>query len=300
MKIYDCFLFFNEIELLELRLELLYPHVDYFVISECDYTFSGLEKPFFFEQNKEKFSKYSDKIIHLKINNSKETNSFTNTFQGKQKEIFNLITNSFINLKTDWKHQQHWCLEYLHREYVKLGIIDCNDDDLIIFSDLDEIPNPKIFSKDFPKLDFNNLYVLVGNSYSYYLNVLTQTNWYGAFVTKYKNITTNSLNTLRVDREKFISIPDSTWHFTNMGGEERVITKIKSWGHQEYNYPYMLSTVKQKMENLTDLFGRSNMFYKNGDKEFYFEKMKKLDVMNHFPQELITIVQKNFPHFIKQ
>jgi len=62
-KIYDTFLFFNELDLLEIRLTMLYPHVDYFVISECDYTFSGKQKPFYFDENKEKFSKFMDKII---------------------------------------------------------------------------------------------------------------------------------------------------------------------------------------------------------------------------------------------
>ena len=66
VKVYDCFIFFNELDLLELRLETLDPYVDHFVISECDSTFSGEDKPFYFEENKEKFSKFLDKIIYIK------------------------------------------------------------------------------------------------------------------------------------------------------------------------------------------------------------------------------------------
>lgn len=90
-----------------------------------------------------------------------------------------------------------------------------------------------------------------------------------------------------------------TWHFTNMGGEERVITKIKSWGHQEFNYPYLLSTIKNKIENLTDAFGRSNNSYSD-NKKYFFEKMKVMNVDTIFPYKLIDTVRKNFPHFIKE
>ncbi len=67
MKIYDCFTFFNELDLLEIRLEELYPYVDYFVLVEANKTFSGKEKRFYFEKNKEKFEKWLNKIIYIKI-----------------------------------------------------------------------------------------------------------------------------------------------------------------------------------------------------------------------------------------
>lgn len=300
MKIYDCFLFFNELELLELRLELLYPHVDYFIISECDHTFSGLKKPFYFDENKERYSKYLDKIIHVKVPNSRETVDFINPFENKQKEVFDSIITLFKSLKTDWKTQLHWCLEFVHRECVRLGMTNCEDDDIIIFSDLDEIPNPKIFSEKIPTMDFENIYVLVGDSFSYYMNVLSQTNWHGAYITKYKNIKNKSVGLLRGERESFLKILDSSWHFTNMGGEDRVITKVKSWGHQEYNSPTVINSVKQKMENLTDLFGRTNYFYKDKDKNFYFDKMILLELEVHFPKELVDFVKSHFPSFIKK
>ena len=59
-KVYDCFMFFNELDLLEIRLETLDPYVDYFVISECDSTFSGIDKPYVFEKNKDKLNNTLD------------------------------------------------------------------------------------------------------------------------------------------------------------------------------------------------------------------------------------------------
>ena len=64
MKVFDVFLFFNELDLLEIRLNMLYPFVDHFVINEATQTFFGSDKPFYYLENKERFKKFEDKIIH--------------------------------------------------------------------------------------------------------------------------------------------------------------------------------------------------------------------------------------------
>ena len=116
-KVYDCFMFFNELDLLQLRLETLNPYIDYFVISECDSTFSGLDKPFFYEKNKEKFSKFADKIIHVKNCNSKDYTDLTNPFEGKKRDIYNKVLDIHRDHKPEHGHgQPHWCRDYLHRE----------------------------------------------------------------------------------------------------------------------------------------------------------------------------------------
>ena len=65
MKIYDCFTFFNEIDLLKIRLEYLYDYVDKFVISESNLTFAGQKKPFYFLNHKKEFSRWQNKIVYL-------------------------------------------------------------------------------------------------------------------------------------------------------------------------------------------------------------------------------------------
>lgn len=65
--IYDCFHFFNELDILKIRLEVMNPIVDKFVISEATETFSGLKKPLYYEENKELFSEFQDKIIHVVV-----------------------------------------------------------------------------------------------------------------------------------------------------------------------------------------------------------------------------------------
>ena len=67
MKIYDCFTFYNELDLLEMRLEILSDSVDFFVLVEANKTHSGREKELFFQDNKERFAKFSEKIIHVVV-----------------------------------------------------------------------------------------------------------------------------------------------------------------------------------------------------------------------------------------
>ena len=64
MKVFDSFIFFNELELLEMRLNILNDVVDYFVLTESPFTVSGNEKPLYYQENRDKFYKWNDKIIH--------------------------------------------------------------------------------------------------------------------------------------------------------------------------------------------------------------------------------------------
>ena len=73
MKIYDCFTFFNELDILDIRLQELYDTVDHFVLVEANQSHSGKPKEYIFENNKDRFEKYLDKIIHIKIDDFPDT-----------------------------------------------------------------------------------------------------------------------------------------------------------------------------------------------------------------------------------
>ena len=77
-KLIDCFIFYNELQLLLFRLEELYEIVDYFVLVESTVTFTGNAKPLYFEQHKELFHKYIDKIIHIVEEDKLQTNNLCN------------------------------------------------------------------------------------------------------------------------------------------------------------------------------------------------------------------------------
>ena len=271
MKIYDCFPIFNEMDLLEIRLELMYGYVDHFIISECDYTFSGLKKPFYFEENKERFSKYLDKIIHIKHYDTDNYTDLVNTYDGRKREIYQNIINRLNEMRdtaqTDYG-APHWCRDYLHKELTMMAMDVCLPDDLILFGDLDEIPNPS-------KVKFDgNTYLLNQKNMLYYVNIENSTEtWFGTYICKFSEIMEESCMFTREKRFSFEKIDNAGWHLTFMGGKERVIEKLKSYSHQEFNNDRIINQVGSKMDNNQDILNRGVTINKISMDEYYPEKM---------------------------
>jgi len=282
-KIYDCFPLFNELDLLTVRLDLLYDHVDYFVISECDSTFSGLDKPFYFEENRHLYKKYEDKIIYVKNHNTKNIDNIVNTYSDRKKDIFDNILSHYNSVKntplTDYG-KAHWCRDFIHKEYILLGLDICEDDDNVIFSDLDEIPNPDKILLD------GETHVLNMRNMCYYLNRenISQ-KWYGSIITKYSNIKNGSLQKLRLNRTTYDIVNEAGWHLSNMGGTDRIIQKIKSWGHQEYNNQSIIDRVEQNVKTNGDIFNRNI-------------QICDVDIHMLYPPRLIDLVQNSFKYLI--
>jgi hypothetical protein len=129
MKVYDCFTFFNELDLLEFRLKLLYNAVDYFVIAESNLTHAGKPKPYYFEEAKARFSNWADKIIYLPV---------LQTTKGLD---FDAAITTYTPTSAAWQLEngQRMALQQINAQL--------KDDDQVILSDLDEIPNPAVFKK---------------------------------------------------------------------------------------------------------------------------------------------------------
>jgi hypothetical protein len=108
-KVYDCFSFFNELDVLEIRLNELDKYVDYFVLVEMTVTHKGDPKPLYFEQNKKRFDKFLHKIIHIVVADYPQVND-------------------------------PWIREHYQRNCIERGLNNCNNNDIIIISDVDEIP----------------------------------------------------------------------------------------------------------------------------------------------------------------
>jgi beta-1,4-mannosyl-glycoprotein beta-1,4-N-acetylglucosaminyltransferase len=300
MKIYDCFQFFNEFDVLEIRLDTLYDYVDYFVISETNRTHSNLDKPYYFEENKHLFEKYMDKIIHIKEEYPEDILHFKKRqSDDKYSQQYNLISDIYDKEENenDLKKWPNFCRDYLQREYIKLGLIDCQDDDLIMVSDLDEISNPEVVKN----IKENRLTkkCLLQNCYYYYVNVVAHTNWYGAYVVEYKDTKDVSLTHLRNESKRYDFIYDAGWHFSFVGGAERVKNKIISYSHQEFNNPWVLNQIDFKMKQNQDPFGRGNNTYHNPIQEFYYENMKITD-MSECPDRMVELIKNKFPYLIKK
>jgi beta-1,4-mannosyl-glycoprotein beta-1,4-N-acetylglucosaminyltransferase len=283
-KIYDSFLFFNELDILEMRLEILDPYVDYFIISECDYTFSGNKKPFYYEENRDKFKKYWDKIIHIK---NFDSNEYLNPIKEKTgNQEIDLIKEGILNEyqiiqnseKTDYG-KPYWCREYLHREYVKIGMKNCLPSDIIIFSDVDEIPEP---SKIIP--DGKN-YCFKQNNMIYYINKENVTeDWFGPVVTSFSYLSEKSLNSIRGERLSY-NIIDGGWHLSFMGGPDRISDKIKSYSHQEFNNSGIHDNIQSRLDSNLDILHRNI-------------RIENRDIDGFYPEKIISLVKNKYPYLI--
>jgi beta-1,4-mannosyl-glycoprotein beta-1,4-N-acetylglucosaminyltransferase len=253
--VYDCFQFFNELDILKIRLNVLSPVVDKFVISEATETFSGLKKPLYYEENKEMFAEFADKIIHVVVDDTPEGGTHErDTFQ---------------------------------KNAVTRGLKDCKDDDIIIFSDLDEIPNPdkirEIIDNNFRDdkiyhfaqrlfYCYLNMEEVSGNllSYAGEFEGVEHKKWIGTKMLSYKLLREQNLllGELRFPERKEIGIrvDDGGWHFGYMGGhgekdiKKRVQEKVVSAAHQEYNSKHVLSSVTDQIKDGKDIFGRNAKF----------------------------------------
>ncbi len=226
IKIYDAFLFFNELELLEIRMNILDPYVDYFVIIECMETFSGKPKKLYFEENKERFQKFSHKIIH-RVVEAKDFPDF-------------------------------WTRESWQRESIKDALSNARDNDFCFVSDIDEIWNPETI------VDFreNSIYKFRQKMYAYYLNNRSSEKWAGTFAAKWGVIKNRGLNDMRdAAKTNYTYVKNGGWHFTNQGGAERIKTKIESYSHSEFDTLEVKSDIENKISENKDFVGRRFSFW---------------------------------------
>jgi len=227
IKVYDAFIFFNELETLEIRLNILDPYVDLFVIVECTETFSGLPKKLYFKENAELFEKFRHKIIHYVIDDSPQFQDF-------------------------------WSRESFQRESIKKALVGLNDNDFCYISDLDEIWNPHTI------VDYriDTVYKFHQKMYAYYLNNRSSEKWAGTFATSYRRIKNDCLNDMRdAAKTTYTYIHNGGWHFTNQGGVERIKTKVESYSHSEFNTSEIKDNVDKKMRENKDFVGRKFRFW---------------------------------------
>jgi beta-1,4-mannosyl-glycoprotein beta-1,4-N-acetylglucosaminyltransferase len=286
MKIYDAFLFFNELELLELRMNILNDVVDYFVVVESTVTFSSKPKQLFFQENRHLFDKFNDKIIHVIIDDSPSSfltiNYFNNPITDEE-----LLKNKIlkrVDESPNWpRHETQWGIETYQRESIIKGLINCNDNDIIIISDVDEIPNPMEIEK--MKNIGGDVFNFNQNMYYYYVNILKEKNWSGPKACTWGKLKTISLNSLRQNKHTTKTISNGGWHFSFMGGESKVIEKIEAYAHQEYNKSYYKDNVKNNIMSNTDPFFRG--------------KLTKVEIDDTYPSYLLKNIDK-YENLIKK
>ena len=265
-KVYDCFYFFNELDLLEIRLNILYDYVDYFVICESDTTFTGNKKSLLYLENLERFKRFQNKIIYVPLNWSPlNRDQVTSVFHRNSSVLEKLIAQRTLTNTNVPKgpENNHWVIEFFQKEAMHLSLVNLMDDDLVYISDVDEIWNP---SRPL-RVNHNKIYVFKFRPYIYFLNNYSNEhwhNWTGTVVSRYKTIKNLSINDIRTHGKlKRYVVNKGGWHFSFQGGHKKIIEKLNSYGHQEFNTLEIRERLDDAMKNNLDYRGRAIKYRKN-------------------------------------
>jgi len=286
MKIFDTFMFFNELDLLEIRLKFLYPNVDFFIISECNETFSGRKKDFLFEKNKKRFEKFSDKIIYQKLDNvPKSFDKFSKPFYSNFKKSYVHKHNGVPLIKLSKSFQN----EVYQRDSIiepLLKLAQAND--IIIMSDLDEIPNPDTLKSAISYVsNYDKLVHFEQTWFMYYLNNFCDNKWYGTHLCKFSYLKKHSIDLLQFHKEDKLKLSggkifkNAGWHFNNLMSPESISLKLRTFAHKEYSGNEFSSPdlIKEKINKKIDLFNRGH-------------KYKVINLDNNFPKYILDNLER--------
>jgi beta-1,4-mannosyl-glycoprotein beta-1,4-N-acetylglucosaminyltransferase len=275
MKIFDTFLFFNELDLLELRLNVLDPFVDFFVLTEASVTFSGKPKRLYYADNIDRFSQFRNKLIHNIIRDT--PNDFLN-FQPPN-EYYTNRSKSYSH-KSKGRPLQHLSLDFQREVFQRDSIINgllgtARDEDLILISDADEIPNPAHLKDTEITFRSDALYNFCQQWYMYYVNVSCDKEWFGTRACKFRYLRGRSIDLIRhhlecrAEQEGPI-LENGGWHFSFLGGPDKIKQKLEAYSYQGRRSQLLLqlldrifkSRIKRKIDQNQDIFNMGRQFHK--------------------------------------
>ncbi len=256
MAIYDCFQYFNEDHMVDLRFNILDQYVDYFVISESTLTHQGESKKLNFKIDN--FPKYKKKIKYVVADFDKK--KLPSNHKGGESEV-----------------EQH------QRNNILKGVEDACSNDLIIMSDSDEIPDLNKLNK----IDKNSKFIAFSQMmFMYKINLqnLDESNWIGSRMCLKKNFT----NPQKLRNMKFKDYPfwrfdkpktqviKGGWHFSFLQSPKDIIKKIQSYSHGEFNTKDFVNEqkIREKIEKNEDIFNRGF-------------NLKKIKIDDNFPEYII-------------
>jgi beta-1,4-mannosyl-glycoprotein beta-1,4-N-acetylglucosaminyltransferase len=274
MKVFDCFTFFNELDLLEFRLKLIGNYVDYFVIAESNLTHSGQEKPYYFRQEQERYKKWADKIIYLPVQQTASGLVF------EEQHKYNPGSAA-------------WQLENQQRNALLDAAKQMNKNDLVLVSDLDEIPSPaaiKMAKATDTPVAFSLLF------HYYFLNCQNTGNsrwWKGTIACTAKQFTGITPQGLRDKRDQYPSISHAGWHFSFLGGVEKIKEKLLSFAHTEFSKAEYTSEehIHEALQKGEDILKREGVNFRYLPLSYYPAALQK--VMREYPA-LLNLPKDSF------
>lgn len=215
-RIFDCFQFYNELDLLEVRLAELYPVVDRFVLVEATYTHAGVAKPLYYADNRARFAAYADKIVHIVV--AEDPGGFA------------------------------WNREAYQRDAILRGLGECRPSDMILISDADEILRAPVVERLRWEPDEGagtgagmgagtgaTLFAPHLDIFLYFLDLKAPDPWVSVAAAPWELIRRIGANRARYLAKQGIGrvVPDAGWHFTWMGGADRFRAKLEAFAHRE-------------------------------------------------------------------
>lgn len=274
MRVFDCFTFFNELDLLEIRLQLLDDVVDYFVLVEADRTFSNQPKPLFFAENRERYARWEAKILYVAVEHD--------------------ATGLDFSRPAFWDPARGpWSLERRQRDGFAIITPMLQDSDVILVSDVDEIPASAAIRRAVARLSSATAavpgYVFRQVMHHYYLNMQStglDRLHHGTRAVRASYFRDTPPNRIRSARWQFPRIGDGGWHFSFLGDPAEIARKIRSYSHQEFNRAEVtnerrITRVVRTGSGVTDTFGH------------YYEQHPLSD----YPADLAHILVR-YPHLL--
>ena len=196
----DTFMFYNEFDVLELRLETLDKYVDRFVLVEAELNHVGTSKELFFQNNRDRYAKWLHKITHI-----------------------------IVTADESPKDENPWSREKYQRECILRGVQDVPDGSIIMVSDVDEIPDLRIIPYEKLPHVLNSVHMwMFEYSFDY---LFTGEPWFGTVITTAELFKRAGPNALRDGRWKFPCIQYAGWHLSSFGNAEHVCNKMHTFAH---------------------------------------------------------------------
>ena len=281
MKIIDTTTYFKEDLILDLRFNVLNKFVDYFVVCEAKFSHSGNEKPLNF--NIKNFEKFKDKIIYIVLDKEPENIDYKNNHKIEIKR-----KNSILRIN-------------YQRDFIKKSLETFSPEDIVFYSDNDEIPN--LSDVNFDKI-LDNLIIFNQKLFYYKFNLhLPQVEWYGTkgcaiknlkSITWLRNVKNKKYNKLRFDTlfsdtkyKNIIMIDDGGWHFSNLKNLNELREKyLNDENHAEFSNRMTLDKIKNDLDNWIigyDHFADKKSAYKEAEKKlskYNFEKLPEYIQLN--------------------
>lgn len=267
MTVYDCFMFNNELDILELRLRELEGVVDRFILVEAGEAHSGIRKPVHYDANKKRFARWADRITHIEI-------------------------------KSFPPNMDAWGRENAQRNALSYGVRDLKDEDLVIISDVDEIPRASAVREILTRRDVD----VVGLQLTHFHLRLNYLQIHGsdpvyvwpvaAWGHAFKKSSPQKLRDFRLSlkAKKLNSQLDSNlaviehagWHFSYIGDDEHVRLKLASFAHREHAVSNVLERhgVETAMLKGMDILGRDGF------------RWIGVAVNDYFPEEVFVHPEK--------